>query len=523
MLFIFVGCLLFALCSNLFLNGNHIAAGGLAGIALIIQNYTDISMSVLILSMNLPLLIIAWTSYGWQFVKNTLIGSVVYNVLVEVTSSFPTVTHDPLLAAVCGGIFYGLGMVLTVLSNSSIGGTQLLIRILNQKYPKIGVGKMCLFVDGSVVVASMIVFHNIAVGIYAILALYICSVMSDKLLLLIQAKCSLKEGRNECMKHRILLIEPTIQPVGVHILKDAADVYMAPDGKEETLIHWIRENNIEGVVTRVEKITRRIIEDCPSLKIIAQHGVGVDNIDVAAASENGVKVLNVPDGNYVSVAEHVMMFILALSRDLLSADKAVRAGNWKFRETNIPAEIAEKTLFIVGFGRIGKTVAKMAQAFNMRVIAYDPFLSAELMQSFNVEKAEALEDGLKAADFVTVQLHLTEETRGMFSTEQFKIMKKTACLLNLSRGPVVDQKALYEALKSHEIAAAGLDVFEKEPPAADEPLFTLPNVIVTPHFGGDTYEAKQKISTKAAENLLLALDGADTYNWINKKSMVTAR
>ena len=111
----------------------------------------------------------------------------------------------------------------------------------------------------------------------------------------------------------------------------------------------------------------------------------------------------------------------------------------------------------------------------------------------------------------------------MFSTEQFKIMKKSACLLNLSRGPVVDQKALYEALKSHEIAAAGLDVFEKEPPAADEPLFTLPNVIVTPHFGGDTYEAKQKISTKAAENLLLALDGADTYNWINKKSMVTAR
>lgn len=325
------------------------------------------------------------------------------------------------------------------------------------------------------------------------------------------------------MKHRVLLIEPTIQPVGVRMLQEAAEVYMAPDGKEDTLIHWIRENNIEGVVTRVEKITRRVIEECPSLRVIAQHGVGVDNIDVAAASENGVKVLNVPDGNYISVAEHVMMFILALSRDLLSADKAVRAGNWKFRETNIPTEIAEKVLFIVGFGRIGKTAAKMAQAFDMRVIAYDPFLSAEHMREFNVEKVEKLEEGLKEADFVTVQLHLTDETRGMFSTEQFKAMKKTACLLNLSRGPVVDQKALYEALKTHEIAGAGLDVFEKEPPSADEPIFSLPNVIVTPHFGGDTYEAKQKISTKAAENLLLTLDGAETYNWVNKKTIHTIR
>lgn len=325
------------------------------------------------------------------------------------------------------------------------------------------------------------------------------------------------------MKHRILLIEPTIQPVGVRILQESAEVFMAPDGKEETLIRYIQENNIEGVVTRVEKITRKIIEACPSLKIVAQHGVGVDNIDVPAATEKGVKVLNVPDGNYISVAEHVMMFVLALSRDLISADKAVRAGNWKFRETNIPAEIAGKTLLIVGFGRIGRTVAKMAQAFDMRVTAYDPFLTAEQMRESQVEKAETLESGLKEADFVTVQLHLTEETRGMFSTEQFKAMKKSACLLNLSRGPVVDQAALYEALKNHEIAAAGLDVFEKEPPEADEPIFELPNVIVTPHFGGDTYEAKQKISTKAAENLLLALDGTETYNWVNRKDITTFR
>ncbi len=186
---------MFALCSNVFLNGNHIAAGGLAGIALIIQNYVDISMSVLILGMNLPLIVVAWISYGWSFVKNTLIGAVVYNLLMEATSFLPTATYNPLLAAICGGVLYGLGMVLTVLSNSSIGGTQLLIRILNQKFPKIGVGKMCLFVDGSVVVASMVVFQNVAVGIYAILALYICSVVSDKLLLRIQKK---HETKGKC-------------------------------------------------------------------------------------------------------------------------------------------------------------------------------------------------------------------------------------------------------------------------------------------------------------------------------------
>lgn len=186
--YIFLGCLMFALCTNIFLNGNHIAAGGLAGIALIIQNCIDIDMSILIFGMNLPLIGIAWAAYGWSFVQNSIIGAIVYNLLVEATSSLPTVTYNPLLAAFCGGVLYGLGMVLTVLANSSIGGTQLLIRILTQIFPRIGVGKMCLLVDGSVVVASMLVFRNIAVGLYAIFALYVCSVISDQILLRIRVK-----------------------------------------------------------------------------------------------------------------------------------------------------------------------------------------------------------------------------------------------------------------------------------------------------------------------------------------------
>ena len=321
------------------------------------------------------------------------------------------------------------------------------------------------------------------------------------------------------MKHRVLLIEPTIQPVGVNILRERCEVFMAPDGREDTLIQAIQAHQIEGVVTRVEKITRRVLESCPTLKVVQQHGVGMDNIDVDAATEHGVRVQNVPDGNYVSVAEHIIMSVLALSRNLPNADRAVRAGNFQYRETNIPHEVAGATLLIVGLGRIGRDAAKKAQALDMRVIGFDPFLTAEQMAQSGVEKKDTLEEGLREADYVTIQLHLTPETRGMFSTEQFAQMKPTACIINLSRGPVIDQKALYEALRDHVIAGAALDVFEQEPPAADEPLFTLPNTILTPHFGGDTYEAKQRISTKAAESILLALDGRETNNWANRSAM----
>ncbi len=323
------------------------------------------------------------------------------------------------------------------------------------------------------------------------------------------------------MKHRVLLIEPTIQPVGVKILKDNCDVFMAPDGKEETLIRYINENEIEGVLTRVEYVTRRVIENCPGLKVICQHGVGLDNVDVQAAAEHGIRVLNVPDGNFISVAEHAMLFILCLSRNIINADQNVRKGNWNFRETNIPSEIYDKNLLIIGLGRIGRDIAKKAQVFGMNILGYDPFVTKEQMAELNIRKAETLEGGLAEADYTTIQLHLTPETRGMISTEQFKAMKKTGCILNLSRGPVIDQKALTEALASGEIAAAALDVFDKEPPEADDPLLKLPNVIVTPHQGGDTWEAKQRVSTIAATTLVKTLNGEDTYNWANKKAMET--
>ena len=322
------------------------------------------------------------------------------------------------------------------------------------------------------------------------------------------------------MKHRVLMIEPTIQPVGVSMLKEHCDVIMGQDGSEAGLIRQINEHQIEALVTRAEQVTRKVIESCPSLRVIGQYGVGLDNIDVAAASENGVMVLNVPDGNFISVAEHVMLSVLCLSRSVVNADEAVRAGEWSaYREAHSPQEIYGKVLLIVGFGRIGRDVAAKAQAFGMKVMAYDPFVTAEQMAALNVEKADSLEEGLKAADYVTIQLHLTPETRGMISTEQFKVMKNTASLINLSRGPVVDQKALYEALSQHEIASAALDVLEKEPPEKDEPLLSLPNVILTPHLGGNTIDALIRISTILANTVIEALDTGDCYNFFNKKTI----
>ncbi|MCI8422208.1 MAG: hydroxyacid dehydrogenase [Lawsonibacter sp.] len=321
------------------------------------------------------------------------------------------------------------------------------------------------------------------------------------------------------MKHRVLLINPTIQPVGVDMLKSQCEVFMAPDGKEETLIQYINTNQIEGVLTRVEFITRNVVERCPSLKVVAQHGIGLDNIDIDACTEHGIRVLNVPDANYTSVAEHAIMFILACACKVLQGDKNVRQGNWKFRETNFPNDVAGKTLMVIAFGRIGRDVTKKAQALDMNVIAYDAYVSREAMADLGVEKVDSLEEGLAKADFVTIHAPLTPETRGMMGPQQFKAMKPSAYLLNMGRGPVVDQSALYHALKDHIIAGAALDVFEQEPPEENNPLFALDNIILSPHNAGDTYEAKQRCSAKAAENLILALNGEATYNWFNRRAM----
>ena len=320
--------------------------------------------------------------------------------------------------------------------------------------------------------------------------------------------------------HTIVLIEPTIHTAGVELLQEKAHVVMAPDGNEQTLIRVIQQHQAEGLLPRIEPITRRIIESCPTLKAIAEPGVGLDNIDVPAATEHGVQVLHVPDGNYTTVSEHAMLFILACAQNLIRADANVRRGNWRYRDTNLPSDIDGKTLLVAGFGRIGREVARKAQMFGMRVLAYDAYVSAEQMQGTGTEKVDVLEDGLRQADFVSIHLPLTSETRGLFSTAQLEAMKESAYLCNLGRGPVVDEAALYRALVGGIIAGAALDVFDPEPPLAENPLFQLDNVILTPHSGGDTRESRQRLAVKAAAALLAALDGdTPAANWANRRAM----
>ncbi len=325
------------------------------------------------------------------------------------------------------------------------------------------------------------------------------------------------------MVKTVLLINPTIQPVGVDLLNKECRVVMAPDGAEDTLIRYINENNAEAVITRVEKTTRRIFESCPSLAVVGQHGVGVDNVDVKAATDNGVLVLNVPAGNYMSVAEHTIMSILALSRNLRVSDSMVREGHWEFRDAYYPMEVNGKTLLILGLGRIGYEVARKAKAFNMRLFGYDPFVAPEDMALVGVQKVEDLSACVSEADFISIHTPLTPATRHMISADLLSRMKKTAYVVNVGRGPVVDQNALYEALKNGVIAGAALDVLEQEPPKADEPLLKLENVIFTPHFAGDTRESKYRISLTLATEVIKVLRGDGSGNVVNPKVLGSAR
>ncbi|MHC1759996.1 MAG: hydroxyacid dehydrogenase [Negativicutes bacterium] len=325
------------------------------------------------------------------------------------------------------------------------------------------------------------------------------------------------------MEKTVLLINPTIQPAGVDLLQKECRVVIAPNGTEETLIQYINQNQIQAVVTRVEKITRRIFENCPSLLLVGQHGVGVDNIDVTAATENGVLVLNVPAANYMSVAEHTIMAILALSRNLLVSDSKVRAAEWQFRDTFYPMEINGKTLLIVGLGRIGQEVARKAKAFNMCLLGYDPFVTVEDMALVGVKKIVDIGACVPEIDFLSIHVPLNAATKNLISAEILQRIKSTAYIINVGRGPVIDQHAIYEALKNKVIAGAALDVLREEPPQANEPLFELTNVIFTPHFAGDTREAKHRCSLTLASDVIKVLQGASSSSIVNPKALGAAR
>jgi D-3-phosphoglycerate dehydrogenase len=262
------------------------------------------------------------------------------------------------------------------------------------------------------------------------------------------------------------------------------------------------------------KVTAQVIEKGKNLKVVGRAGVGVDNVDVAAATKRKIAVVNAPTGSTISVAELAIGHMISLARRLPAADKSLKAGKWE-KKAFMGTELNGKTLGLLGSGRIGTEVAKRAQAFGMKTIAYDPYLPPAIARQ---NKIELVNKGtvFTESDFLSIHAALTPETKGMVGAQEFDSMKKTAFLVNCARGEVVEEKALVEALKTGKIAGAALDVFEIEPPTGS-PLLGLENVFMTPHIGASTYEAQFRAGMTIVEQVDAALRGDKPEFVVNKE------
>ncbi|KYH31856.1 hydroxyacid dehydrogenase [Neomoorella mulderi] len=315
------------------------------------------------------------------------------------------------------------------------------------------------------------------------------------------------------MKKKVLIVQP-IHESGLKVFDDRFEVRVAPDPSVETVKREIK--GVEGVIVRTAPFTREIIAAADSLKVIARHGVGVDNIDLRAATERGILVLNTPDANAVSVAEHTLTAIGALAKMVLPMDRATRRGDWEARNEYKAVDLDGKVLGLIGLGRIGSMVArKAAAAFNMQVIAFDPYVRPEVAAKNGAVLYEDLDRIFREADVISIHTPLTAETRGLVNGARLALMKSSAFLVNFSRGGVVDEEALYRVLKDGAIAGAALDVFEEEPPSRNHPLFELDNVLLSPHSAALTQECVVRMATGAARGVVEVLTGREPQFVVN--------
>ncbi|HYY56349.1 MAG TPA: phosphoglycerate dehydrogenase [Pyrinomonadaceae bacterium] len=269
---------------------------------------------------------------------------------------------------------------------------------------------------------------------------------------------------------------------------------LSPDELREAV------RDCEGLVVRSEtKVTAELMDAALKLRAVGRAGVGVDNIDVGAATVRGIVVMNAPDGNTITTAEHTIAMLIALARRVPQANASLKAGQWE-RKRFVGVELRGKTLGIVGLGRIGRVVASRARSFGMNIVAFDPFIAPEQARDLELEIAP-LEEVFARADFLTVHTPLTSETRGIIGADGFARMKRGVRLINCARGGLIDERALLAAIKEGTVAGAALDVFEEEPPPADHPLLALDEVIVTPHLGASTREAQEGVAVTVAEQM----------------------
>ncbi len=295
-----------------------------------------------------------------------------------------------------------------------------------------------------------------------------------------------------------ILVSDPLSEEGLKILKGNKDfqVDVKTDLKGDALKEAIKDYDAL-LVRSATKVTKDVIDAAEKLKVIGRAGVGLDNVDLAAATGRGIIVMNTPAGNTISTAEHTVSMILALSRNIPQANASTKKGEWK-RSKFMGVELYGKVLGVVGLGRIGKEVAKRALSFGMKILAYDPFLSKEVADSLGIEVAD-LKRVLEQADYITVHTPLTDDTRHIISDKEFAIMKNGVRIINCARGGIIDEVALVKAVKDGKVIGAALDVFEDEPIKPENELLKLDNIVVTPHLGASTEEAQVNVAIEVAE------------------------
>ena len=309
-----------------------------------------------------------------------------------------------------------------------------------------------------------------------------------------------------------VLVADAINEKGIENLKEVSEVTVDTSITPEELVNTIHK--YDGIIVRSRtKVTKEVISKADNLKIIARAGVGVDNIDLDAATEKGIMVVNSPESTSITVAEHTMGLLLSMARKLSIADKSVKEGKWE-KKKFMGVELRNKTLGVIGMGRIGSQVVNRCKAFEMDAIAYDPYLPEEVAKQMGVELTD-LETVLKKADFITIHVPLTPETKHLISNKEFEIMKDTAFITNCARGGIIDEEALYDALKNDKIGGAALDVYEDEPPAEDSKLFELDNIVLTPHIAASTKEAQRDAAIIVADEIIDLFNGGTPKNVLN--------
>ena len=308
---------------------------------------------------------------------------------------------------------------------------------------------------------------------------------------------------------------PTTEPEEAVLREEAdAEAVVAPDGSEETLLSLV--GDVDAIMTCFAQVTPNVLKAAPNCVAVGRFGVGVDNIAVDTATELGMAVTYVPDYCVDEVSDHVMALLLAFNRRIVLFDNSVKNAGWgSVPLTMRMMRLRGKTLGVIGFGRIGQSVAQKALAFGFRVLAYDPYMTAEQCALRGARKVENMDAVLRESDFVTLHSPLNEETRGLIGARELDVMKSDAFLINCARGPLIDEGALYDALTGGGIAGAGLDVMEDNHPPNDHPLLGLDNIIITPHVAFFSQEATLELEQRAAREVAYVLTGRMPDNLVN--------